>query len=120
MNPRGQLEKIIGTSKSKDLAAKLARIQGAHDNGWEAYSLFSTGVLAAVFAGADKDDAARLSIVRPAAVAVGFLLRHAIGVGNSRTLAKLRSSTALPGSRDGDDRAPQCPRDVGSKLLDLC
>eukprot|EP00729_Bicosta_minor_P010382 gene10382-21641_t len=62
MNPRGQLEKIIGTSKSKDLAAKLARIQGAHDNGWEAYSLFSTGVLAAVFAGADKDDAARLSI----------------------------------------------------------
>ena len=63
MNPRGQLERIINTAKHKTVSAKLARIQGAHNNGWEAYSLFTVGVLAAVFAGSDEDDTARLAVV---------------------------------------------------------
>ncbi|KAJ7449411.1 hypothetical protein B0H11DRAFT_1816716 [Mycena galericulata] len=89
--PRGNIQRISGDKAiPPELAARIARMEGAHLNGYENFPLWATAVLAGNFAGVDNYTLNIISI----AYVCGRILYNFIYINQSTRLhSSLRTLT---------------------------
>jgi len=91
VNPRAGIEMCRRKDVPAELIAKLERMQGAHNNGFENFPLWASSIIAANVAGVDPRTT---NIVATGLIASRFVYnRLYINNDNSKVLAALRTAT---------------------------